>query len=111
MISAMPRKPDSLPDWFVGGAGKRKLLGAIVRGEAAGQAPPWDKRTLAKAAGVHEKHTVFRHLEVLVQADLLVAGPDGYRVNRESALLTPLESLLNQLELLPPQALPPSRGK
>lgn len=107
----MPRKPDLLPDWFVGGAGKRKLLGALTRGEANGKPPPWDKKTLAEAAGVHEKHTVFRHLAVLVEAEVLIEDTDGYRVNKKSNLLEPLEAFLNQLELLPPSVLPPSRGK
>jgi hypothetical protein len=70
----MPRKPDLLPDWFVGGAGKRKLLGALARGEADGKQPPWDKQTLAKAAGLHEKHTVFRHVQILVEADVLLVS-------------------------------------
>lgn len=107
----MPRKPDLLPDWFVGGAGKRKLLGALIRGEANGKPPPWDKKTLAEAAGVHEKHTVFRHLAVLVEAEMLIEGTDGYRVNKKSKLLEPLEAFLKQLELLPPSKLPPSSGK
>lgn len=107
----MPRKPDLLPDWFVGGAGKRKLLGALVRGEADGQPPPWDKQTLAKAAGVHEKHTVYRHVAVLVEAKVLIEDTDGYRVNAKSSLLEPLQVLLKQLELLPPSRLPKSRGK
>ncbi len=107
----MPREPDLLPDWFVGGAGKRKLLAALVRGEADGKQPPWDKQTLAKAAGLHEKHTVFRHVQVLVEADVLIEGSDGYSVNTKSSLLEPLEAFLRQLDLLPPSKLPPSRGK
>ncbi|HEV3321402.1 MAG TPA: hypothetical protein VG147_04325 [Solirubrobacteraceae bacterium] len=95
-----------MPDWFVGGAGKRKLLGALTRGEANGKPPPWDKKTLAEAAGVHEKHTVFRHLAVLVEAEVLIEDTDGYRVNKKSDLLEPLEGFLKQLELLPPSKLP-----
>jgi hypothetical protein len=106
----MPRKPDLLPDWFVGGSGKRKLLGALVSGEADGKSPPWDKQTLAKAAGLHPKHTVFRHLDVLVEAGLLTDSADGYRVNRGSALLEPLDALLQELDRLPASKLPPSRG-
>jgi hypothetical protein len=107
----MPRTPDLLPDWFVGGQGKRKLLGAVISGRAAGKPEPWDKRTLAKAAGVHEKHTVFRHVQILVVAQLLLPAGDGYRLNSESVLVEPLEALLNQLDQLAPLALPPSRGK
>lgn len=106
----MPRKPDLLPDWFVGGAGKRKLLGALVRGEADGKPPPWDKKTLAKAAGLHEKHTVFRHLDVLVEADVLIESADGYRVNEGSDLTGAIRGLLDQLDRLEPRKLPPSRG-
>ncbi len=106
----MPRKPDLLPDWFVGGAGKRKLLGALVRGVADGKPPPWDKQTLAKAAGLHKKHTVFRHLEVLVEADVLIQGAQGYRVNEKSDLIEPIRVLLERLEHLEPSKLPPSRG-
>ena len=106
----MPRQPDLLPDWFVGGAGKRKLLAALARAEADGKPPPWDKTTLARAAGLHEKHTVFRHLEVLVLAGVLLADPQGYRPNDNSALLDALGSLLDQLEQLPAHTLPPSRG-
>jgi hypothetical protein len=107
----MPRNPDLLPDWFVGGAGKRKLLGALLRGEADGKSQPWDKRTLARAAGLHEKHTVFRHLDVLVEADLLIERSDGYRVNAESGLIAPLRALLEQLDRMEPRTLPPSRGR
>ncbi len=106
----MPRKPDLLPDWFVGGAGKRKLLRALVQGEAAGTPPPWDQKTLARAAGVHEKHTVFRHLEILVEAKVLIHSPTGYKVNQKSPLLGPLAALIEQLDQLPTSELPPSRG-
>jgi hypothetical protein len=107
----MPRKPDLLPDWFVGGAGKRKLLGALVRGEADGKPPPWDKKTLAKAAGLHEKHTVFRHLDVLVEADVLIEDAGSYTVNEKSGLIEPIRMLVERLDLLEPRALPPSRGR
>jgi hypothetical protein len=107
----VPRKPDLLPDWFVGGAGKRKLLSAVVSGEVAGRPPPWDKQTLANAAGLHPKHTVFRHVEILVQSGVLEEDSGGYSVNPASNLLAPLGSLLEQLERLPPATLPPSRGK
>jgi hypothetical protein len=106
----MPRKPDLLPDWFVGGAGKRKLLRALIHGEAAGKPPPWDQKTLARAAGVHEKHTVFRHLEVLVEAKVLIQDTAGYKVNQKSPLLAPLGALIEQLDQLPASELPPSRG-
>jgi hypothetical protein len=104
----MPREPDLLPDWFVGGAGKRKLLRALVRGEAG--PPPLTKKALAAAAELHPKHTVFRHLEVLVTAELLIESADGYRVNDNSALIPPIRALIEQLDLLEPRPLPPSRG-
>jgi hypothetical protein len=107
----MPRDPDLLPDWFVGGAGKRKLLAALVSGEAAGKPPPWDKSTLARAAGLHEKHTVFRHVDVLVMADVLLEDTLGYGVNAASRLISPLRALLDELDRLPPRMLPASRGR
>lgn len=76
----MPRGPDSLADWFVGGAGKRALLAVLTA------APPgrrFTQKELADAAGLHDKGSAARHLQVLVQAGLLAREPDGrYRVRR-----------------------------
>jgi hypothetical protein len=107
----MPRKPDVLPDWFVGGRGKRLLLRALVDREVSGEPPPWSQTVLAGAAGVHKKHTVFRHLEVLVLAELLIEDSGSYRVNEDSALLAPIGMLISALDALDPRELPPSRGK
>jgi hypothetical protein len=107
----MPRKPDVLPDWFVGGRGKRQLFRAVVDREADGEPPPWTKAKLAKAAGLHKKHTVFRHLEVLVLANVLIEDPTGYRVNEASALLKPIGELIDELDRLEALPLPASRGK
>jgi hypothetical protein len=107
----MPRKPDSLPDWFVGGAGKRRLFRALVDPAAASEQPPWSKAALARVAKVNEKHTVFRHVEVLVQAELLVEGSDGYRVNESSPLLEPIRAMMKGLDRLGLDPLPTSRGK
>lgn len=104
----MPRQPDRLPDWFVGGAGKRRLLRALVAERIDGQ--PWSKAELARTAGLHEKHTVFRHLDVLVLAGLLVSEPSGYRRNERSQLLQPLRDLISELDALPDEPLPRSRG-
>jgi len=106
----MPRKPDALPDWFVGGRGKRQLFRAVVDRRAGGEPSPWSKAMLAKAAGLHKKHTVFRHLEVLVLAGVLIEDPGGYRVNEDSALLKPIGELIDELDRLGPQELPQSRG-
>jgi hypothetical protein len=111
----MPREPDLLPDWFVGGAGKRRLLRRLVSQDPTvapwDELPPWSKKHLAEAAGVHEKHTVFRHLEVLVLADLLTEEREGYRVNEGSALFEPIRALTDELDRLEPHPLPPSRGR
>lgn len=107
----MSRKPDSLPDWFVGGAGKRRLFRALVDPQAAVEKPPWSKAALARVAEVNVKHTVFRHIEVLVQAELLIEGPDGYRVNKRSPLLKPMREMMRGLDQLSAESLPPSRGK
>lgn len=110
----MPREADLLPDWFVGGAGKRRLLRGLVLQDPAiapwNESPPWSKRQLALAAGVHEKHTVFRHVQVLVAAGLLREVPGGFRLNRRSPLLIPLRDLVLALDRLPAQRLPESRG-
>jgi hypothetical protein len=107
----MSRKPDSLPDWFVGGAGKRRLFRALVDPGAVSEQPPWSKAALARVAKVNEKHTVFRHVEVLVLAGLLIDGSDGYRVNERSPLLEPIRAMMNGLDRLNPDPLPKSRGK
>lgn len=107
----MPRKPDVLPDWFVGGRGKRLLFRALADGEVAGKVPPWSKAVLAGAAGVHKKHTVFRHLQVLVLAGLLIEESDGFRVNEDSTLIGPIRDFVDALDALEPRELPPSRGK
>jgi hypothetical protein len=107
----MPRKPDALPDWFVGGRGKRQLFRAVVDREADGEPQPWSKAKLAKAAGLHGKHTIFRHLEVLVLAEVLIEGSDGYRVNEQSPLLKPLAELIDELDRLGVLSLPASRGR
>lgn len=110
----MPRQPDQLPDWFVGGAGKRRLLQTLVN-RAAGdppwnEVPPWSKAALAHAAGLHEKHTVFRHLEILALAGLLEEEGSSYRLNEDSGLIGPLRDFTAALDLLDPRPLPPSRG-
>jgi hypothetical protein len=110
----MARQPDLLPDWFVGGAGKRRLLRALLLKDAAGppwdSPPPWTKKQLADAAGLHEKHTVHRHVEVLVEAGLLQEHAGRYRLNTRSPLCKPLRSLVLALDRLPDAELPASRG-
>lgn len=109
----MPREPDFLPDWFVGGAGKRRLLHALAHSDAAlwNEPRPWSQMVLAQAAGLHTKHTVFRHLEVLVLAGLLNEEGGGYRVNEGSMLIDPIRALTDELDRLEPRPLPPSRGR
>lgn len=110
----MPREADLLPDWFVGGAGKRRLIRGLVLQDPAiapwDEAPPWSKKQLAKAAGLHEKHTVFRHVHVLVEAGLLREVPGGFRLNPRSPLLGPLRDFVLALDRLPARRLRESRG-
>src|SRR3954469_4959698 len=98
----MTREADLLPDWFVGGAGKRRLLAALVRRDPTAppwnQPPPWSKTTLAQAAGLHEKHTVFRHVAILRDAGLLVEDAGGFRLNERSPLLPALQRYLAALD-------------
>ena len=110
----MPREPDLLPDWFMGGAGKRRLIRALVLEDESiapwDTPPPWSSGAMAKAAGVHPKNAVGRHVEVLIQAGLLREDGDGYRLNSKSPLLGPLRELVRALDRLPPKELPRSRG-
>ena len=108
------READLLPDWFVGGAGKRRLLSALLREDSAqppwDATPPWTQAQLAAAAGLHQKHTVWRHVAVLVEAEILVEDGARYGVNPDSPLRRPLLDLMVALDGLPPRALPPARG-
>jgi hypothetical protein len=89
-------------------------MAALVRRDQTrppwSQPPPWTKTALAEAAQLHEKHTVFRHLQVLALAGLLTEEPTGYRFDDHSPLINPLADLLAELERLPTLALPASRG-
>ena len=108
------READLLPDWFVGGAGKRRLLSALLR-EDPGQPPwdvppPWTQAQLAAAAGLHEKRAVWRHVAVLVEAGILLEEGTRFRLNRRSALRQPLLDFIVAVDQLPRRPLPPSRG-
>jgi DNA-binding IclR family transcriptional regulator len=70
----------------------------------------WTENEIAAAAGLSPKNTVRRHIAVLVQAGLLVGAPGAYRLNAGSRLIAALEPLLRQLDGMPADALPPSRG-
>lgn len=108
------RQADLLPDWFVGGAGKRRLLAALLLEDPTrapwNQRPPWTKSQLAAAAGLHEKHSVWRHIEILVEARLLLERDGRYRLNRRSPLRKPLLELIRVLDRVPARQLPRSRG-
>lgn len=108
----MTRERDLLPDWFVGGAGKRRLLMALTdeTSPLRSLAPPWSGSELARAAALHEKHTVKRHLEVLQVASLLTRTSEGWTL-LDSPLVDPLASYLQAVDMLPPRPLPPSRGR
>ncbi len=107
----MPRNADLLPDWFVGGAGKRRLLEALTNGTAPlwHEGPPWSGRDLARAAALSEKHAVTRHLEILELAHLLRQAPGGWELV-SSPLLAPLSDYLKALRSLPADSLPRARG-
>jgi hypothetical protein len=108
------READLLPDWFVGGAGKRRLLAALLLEDPTrppwNESPPWSKAQLAEAAGLHEKHSVWRHVAVLVEARLLLEDDGLYRLNRRSPLREPLRNLIEVLDRVPARQLPRSRG-
>jgi hypothetical protein len=110
----MSREPDLLPDWFLGGAGKRRLLRGLLLEDRSvapwDTSPPWSKQALARAAELHEKHTVTRHLQVLVEAGVLMETGGGLALNRQSPLLDPLRRLIVALDTLPVSPLPVSRG-
>jgi hypothetical protein len=113
--SDVTRGRDDLADWFVGGPGKRPLLGFIVRADAARD---YEQRELALAAGLHPNGSVVRHLRVLSQAGILLQpAPRGpYRVDAAHPLLEPLADWLLVLERISQHdsrwrlPLPPSRG-
>lgn len=113
-ILVVPRKPDLLPDWFLGGAGKRRLLRGLCDPDRTAEPwtspQPWTEAALAATAGVHGKHTVFRHLEILVLAGLLEPEGQGFKLNGNSPLLKPIRELTIALDGLSPVPLPPSRG-
>jgi hypothetical protein len=107
----MTRRPDQLPDWFFGGAGKRALLRTIVTGQ---QDQLFSQKALAAAAGLHEKGGAERHLRVLLEAGLLEReGPrGGYRVQRSSPLFVPLSAWVAAIDeyVSADAQLPPARG-
>jgi hypothetical protein len=104
----MPRQPDLLPDWFVGGAGKRRLMRAVLD---AGPDRRWTEQELADAAELGRKNSAPRHVAVLVQARILRERNRRYRLNPRSPLLGPLDRYLTALEEgIPADPLPPSRG-
>jgi DNA-binding IclR family transcriptional regulator len=71
----MTRGLDSLADWFVGGAGKRRLLAALT---AASPGDRFTQKELADTAQLHKKGSVVRHLQVLEHAGVLQRdGPRG----------------------------------
>jgi hypothetical protein len=107
----MSRSPDSLADWFLGGAGKRRLLYALTHPETWGKdQPPWSKKALARLAGLQEKNAVNRHIEALRLAELIVRERGRYRPNDDSKLRVPLRELTGELDQLVPRRLPRARG-
>ena len=108
----MSREPDLLPDWFVGGAGKRRLLHALAHPDAwVDEPPPWSKKALARLASLNDKQAVNRHIAVLSLAKLLVRDGAGYRLNEDSPLLPPIRELTDALQAIAPRKLPESQGR
>lgn len=104
----MARSKDFLPDWFVGGAGKRRVLDELLRGNLDRS---WTQYELAKECGLHPKRSVERHVAVLVQSGLLLTEGHRVKVNRVHPMVRPLVQLLQALDSqLPNDPLPPSRG-
>lgn len=104
----MPREADLLPDWFLGGAGKRRLLTALLVHSGP---DPRTEAELARAAGLHPKNTVRRHLAVLAQAGLVHKESNGFSLDDKHPLVRPLRHLLKSLENeLPKDSIVPSRG-
>ncbi len=107
----MPRPIDAVPDWFLGGAGKRQLLYALAHPESWGaDAPPWSKKAIARLAGLQDKKAVERHIEALTRAGVILGGDGGYKLNEKSSLLPPLRVLTDELAKLVPERLPRARG-
>jgi len=107
----MPREADLLPDWFVGGAGKRRLLRALTdpNSPLRKTAPPWSDVQLAEHAQLTKKNAVGRHLQVLERAGLLQEVAGGWEL-AAAPLWAALGPYLDALDALPSHALPPSRG-
>lgn len=106
----MARDRDALPDWFLGGAGKRRLLRALVHEQRwTSDPPPWSKKALARLAGLEERNAAARHVEVLSRAGLLVDDGGSYRLNDKSPLVDPIRRLTDALDELPPVPIPPAR--
>lgn len=98
----MPKPKLRLRDWLFGGAGKRRLLLALLLEEQR----VWTQVELARAAGLKEKGSVDDYLVALDQLDLLSRGGDGsYRFNRRHPIVEPLRELLDLIEAVPDDAL------
>jgi hypothetical protein len=107
----MPREADLLPDWFVGGAGKRRLLRALTDASSPlwQEGPPWTDVQLAGQAELTTKNAVGRHLRVLEAAGLLQMVAGGWQ-RTTAPLWADLKLYLDALDGLPSTALPTSRG-
>jgi hypothetical protein len=88
-----------LPDWLLGGRGKRRLLEALLLSEqpAAG----WTRTQLARASGQHAKARMDLYVGPLLRVGLLVEDAGRYRLAPDSALAQPLRDLLALLHELP----------
>jgi hypothetical protein len=95
----MPPYRQRLPDWLLGGRGKRRLLETVLLSEQPG--PGWTRTQLARAIGQHPKARIDRYVGPLLQVGLLVEDAGRYRLVADSGLAQPLRDLLELLRKVP----------
>lgn len=94
----MPKPKLRLRDWLFGGAGKRRLLRALLENESR----RWKQAELARAAGLKENGSVDEYLVTLDQLKLLRRRVDGsYMLNAAHPFVPPLRQLLDLVDALP----------
>lgn len=91
------RVADNVPDFFIGGRGKRKSLEALVHRPGV----VWTESTLAKAGGIGGNRSGRRQFKALRKAGLLVPVDTeripvrgGHVLNETHGLVEPLRKLL-----------------
>jgi len=98
---------DRLPDWLLGGRGKRRMLEALV----AEPERVWGRSDLMRAAGLDPHDSQSRHVRVLLAAGLLEQDGRKLRLVAGHPLVEPLRAWLAVLgDPAFDVELPPSRG-